>query len=297
MKVTLEFAIDVPSLGQKIKQKRQQDLRSLEQLCQLADINPVTWNRIEREKFSLSRETLRKIEQVFGVDFGVDFKPLLITDSCPWTIDQQQNFLRAMTALAEIGATDAIASLVNIVPPLINEQIQEQINELKSGLPEWAAIAQNFIAKRQPFLLTYHDHEYHCRYGEIITRDRRSYLQAWCEETAENEIEDLAHNRTFRIDREAAIEPSDGYWRFQGLDFIAVKLQLMGNLAKGYTVKAEDESVGSEDGNLIVVKRVTSLFWLFQEIQKYGRNCKIVAPMTVKDKFVEELRAAISLYI
>jgi len=90
--------------------------------------------------------------------------------------------------------------------------------------------------------------------------------------------------------------PSDGYWRFQGLDFIAVKLMLMGTLARGYTVKAEDESVGSEDGCLIVTKRVTSLFWLFQEIQKYGRNCKIIAPNVLKDKFVEELKAAISLY-
>ncbi len=64
---------EIPNLGKRIKKAREADTRSLTQICALAGMTTANWYRIESEKQVLPEETLRRIEQVLGVDFGVVF--------------------------------------------------------------------------------------------------------------------------------------------------------------------------------------------------------------------------------
>lgn len=74
MKVVREIVIDVPGLGARIKAAREADSRSLKAICDAVGMVSVNWYRIENEKQSLPEETLRKIEEVLGVSFGIDFE-------------------------------------------------------------------------------------------------------------------------------------------------------------------------------------------------------------------------------
>ena len=67
-------SIDVPGLGAKIKEVRETDSRSLKAIYEAVGMSQMNWYRIEEEKQSLPLETLRKIEEVLGVDFGVNLE-------------------------------------------------------------------------------------------------------------------------------------------------------------------------------------------------------------------------------
>ncbi|BDA74346.1 hypothetical protein CAL7716_085120 [Calothrix sp. PCC 7716] len=73
MKVTKTVSIEAPGLGAKIKAAREADPRSLKAICEIAGMSQMNWYRIEDEKQTLPVETLRKIEEVLGVDFGISF--------------------------------------------------------------------------------------------------------------------------------------------------------------------------------------------------------------------------------
>ena len=71
MKVGWE--IDVPGLGQRIRDARYESGRTITQLAAEADISVANWYAIEQERIKvLPITTLRRIEQVLGIDFGVN---------------------------------------------------------------------------------------------------------------------------------------------------------------------------------------------------------------------------------
>lgn len=66
--------IDVPGIGNKIKKARERDPRPVEKLAKLANMTRANWYRIENEKNDILPEsTLRKIEEVLGINLGVNF--------------------------------------------------------------------------------------------------------------------------------------------------------------------------------------------------------------------------------
>lgn len=68
--------INAPDIGSRIKEARERDPRSVEELAKAANMTRANWYRIEREENDVLPEpTLRKIEEVLGVDFGVKFNP------------------------------------------------------------------------------------------------------------------------------------------------------------------------------------------------------------------------------
>lgn len=74
MKVRKVIDIETPGLGAKIKAAREADSRSLLSICKEIDLTPMYWYKIEAEDVkALPIETLRRIEEVLGVDFGVSF--------------------------------------------------------------------------------------------------------------------------------------------------------------------------------------------------------------------------------
>jgi transcriptional regulator with XRE-family HTH domain len=74
MKVRKVIDIEVPDLGWKIRQARETDRRSLSEICRRIPMTTMNWYKIEASLTkALPIETLRRIEEVLGVDFGVKF--------------------------------------------------------------------------------------------------------------------------------------------------------------------------------------------------------------------------------
>ena len=45
-----------------------------------------------------------------------------------------------------------------------------------------------------------------------------------------------------------------------------------------------------------VVRRVVNLLWFIREVRRYGENCIIMSPQSVRDRFKQELRLLWELY-
>ncbi|MBD2771170.1 helix-turn-helix transcriptional regulator [Iningainema sp. BLCCT55] len=75
MKIRRYTDVAVEGLGAKIRQVRKADGRSVEVLAGKAGISRAYWHDIEAERIrdALPEETFRKIEEVLGVDFGINF--------------------------------------------------------------------------------------------------------------------------------------------------------------------------------------------------------------------------------
>jgi transcriptional regulator with XRE-family HTH domain len=75
VKVERTQLVDVPGLGAQIRKAREATDRPLRELANLAGMTNANWYRIENEEVKrLPEQTLRKIEEVLGVDFGVKFE-------------------------------------------------------------------------------------------------------------------------------------------------------------------------------------------------------------------------------
>jgi len=71
----IKETIESDGLGARIRRAREADPRSLSELARLAGISRSFWYQVEHESVlgGISESTLRKIEEVLGVDFGVQF--------------------------------------------------------------------------------------------------------------------------------------------------------------------------------------------------------------------------------
>lgn len=69
------FEIDVPGLGQRIRDARHKTGRTITQLAAEADISVANWYAIEQERVKvLPITTLQRIEQVLKVNFEVELR-------------------------------------------------------------------------------------------------------------------------------------------------------------------------------------------------------------------------------
>jgi transcriptional regulator with XRE-family HTH domain len=71
--------VEIPGLGEKLRQARLKDQRSVEKLATAAGISRNYWYQLEAEAVlgGVKEETLRNIEQVLDVDLGVNFQETL----------------------------------------------------------------------------------------------------------------------------------------------------------------------------------------------------------------------------
>ena len=75
IKRVIEKVCDFPGLGKRIKEAREQDSRSLTQICRDCGISRSYWYQIESEdlRSPVTEEIIRKIEAVLDVDLNINF--------------------------------------------------------------------------------------------------------------------------------------------------------------------------------------------------------------------------------
>lgn len=184
---------------------------------------------------------------------------------------------------------------------------QELEQFVAKPVPTWRIEIVRYIRQQQPFQLAYQDAanriwNFTIRSAEIVQHEERQYLDCWCQETEGNlDLPALSHNWSLRLDRipEVALSPIKATWKPE-LDAIAVELHLLRGLAFAYRTKTGTDSVNEwlTDPPQIrrVVRRVTNTFWFFREIRRYGKDCVIISPDEVRDRFKQELLAMLEQY-
>ena len=67
--------VDAPGLGAAIKKAREDDRRGVTALARAVGVSRNYWYQLESEAVmgGVAEDTLRKVEEVLGVDFGVSF--------------------------------------------------------------------------------------------------------------------------------------------------------------------------------------------------------------------------------
>lgn len=223
--------------------------------------------------------------------------------------DQIQAFLQALHCLQQQGQVQVASSLVKLLYKFkLSKTTSLELDRLLDiglGLQLLAQIS-DFISERQPFHLSYQDAAgrvwtYTVRYAQISYREKRNYLECWCEETEGNQdLPELQHNWSLRLDRinDAGLVPIDGEWRGE-LDTVDVNFELFGGLAYGYREREADievEPFGVEPYCKRVVRRISNTFWFIREILPYGKDCVVLKPKAIRQKVKEHLEAACSLY-
>jgi hypothetical protein len=229
-------------------------------------------------------------------------KELVIGRNNDWSTSHIKALQQAMRALIDTGQTEEarIIAQILLARSEISIPLRHEIEGfLNIAIADWRSQLDQYIRRQQPFQLAYRDAAdrpwtFHIRYARIQLREKRQYLECWCEETEGNDdLPELRHNRTLRLDRisEAALGTLAGGWR-DGLDTIAVEMNLLRGLAFAYQARPEDVTVEwrSEPVQVRrVVRQMSSTFWLFREVLPYGKDCMIVSPKQVRDRLCQEL--------
>lgn len=262
-----------------------------------------------------TKEQLEAIARRFGIFWGkspsisgllVAIAQQQIEVGKPFALeDPQVNALRqAIRDLIDAGHIEPAQVIMlllldrgNLETPL-RQSLLQQVGQ---PMEAWRVRVNQLIEARQPFHLSYRNSqkqilEYAVRFAAIAPYEKGMYLQIWCEETEDSDdIPELVHNRCLRFDRIQSIVPISGEWRGQ-LDSIEVYLHFCGWLVKAYEPKPDDlenEVIGEVRQ---VIRRVSNPFWLIREVRRYGKDCEIVAPESVRDRFLEEQRATLERY-
>lgn len=225
-----------------------------------------------------------------------------------WSSDRitaLDRIFRLLIDAGEMQLANAIAALLLERSELSNPLRRDIEKFLDNPPPPWRQTLDSYIRQQRAFQLTYVDAaetswSFTIRHAEIVPHEQRQYLDCWCEETKGNfDIPELKHNRCLRLDRisEAAVTPMPGKWRSQ-LDRVPVTLHLLDGLAFAYKPKTTDLANDWLPDRPVrqVVRSIASTFWFFREILPYGEDCQIVAPDSVRQKFIDKLRSLCQVY-
>lgn len=227
-----------------------------------------------------------------------------------WSRDRINTLNKARNLLVDAGYIEDALTLAHLLLErseltlLLRQEIEQFV--AKPAAP-WRIEVERYIWQQQPFQLAYQDAaervwNFTISFAVIVKYEERQYLDCWCRETEGNQdLPALAHNWCLRFDRipEAAVSPIKGRWQ-GGLDFISVEIYLLRGLAFAYRTKTDADELNEWHPQLPqvrrVVRRVTNTFWFFREVRRYGKDCVIVAPEEVRDRFKQELLVMVEQY-
>lgn len=275
----------------------------------------ITLSVSERDKTELENLALE-----FGCNWGdrpnisklvesIARRQLIVAPNNDWTNQRIKALETARKALVDLGKTDQakqIAELLKFRSELTLPFREEIETFLNNPLPAWRQQVDNLIHRQQPFRLSYQDAKedlwsYTVLHAQVVAIEKRQYLMCRAEESEGNQdVEGLRHNWTFRLDRiqEAAVVSIDKPW-LDDLERIAVEFHLLDRLAFAYQRKTEDIFVSElEDEPPIrrVVRNISGTFWFFREITRYGKDCEIISPESVRSRFRENLKSLCQAY-
>ena len=190
----------------------------------------------------------------------------------------------------------------------LNHPLRQEIQRfVDQPTVPWRADIETSIRRQRPFCLTYQDtagqiRNFSVRYAKVVTFEEREYLACWCDETADNQdLPELHHNWILRLDRipeETVIGPLAGPWQPE-LAFLDVEIHLSGRLALAYRSKTGHDLVNQWDPDRQirrVVRRINHSFWFLREIRRYGPDCLVHSPATLRDRVVMDLKHWVKAY-
>ena len=227
----------------------------------------------------------------------------------PFTLapDQVKALQQATKILHDSGQIAEAQTLIGLLLERGNleapqrQLLMQQANQFAEA---WRIIVDQHRNNQQPFILLYRnnqdqDLEYTVRYSEIGFEEKRFYLNIWCEETEDikdTDFPELIHNRCLRLDRIKAILPTSGKWRQEGLDYLEVCLHFSRGMIKAYEPRAKDISTEVVGEVRQVVRLVSNPFWLVREVLRYGGDCVVVSPESVREQVKQKLRLQCQAY-
>lgn len=263
---------------------------------------------------------LESLAQEFGMTWGsrpnisklieaIARRQLLIAPNHDWTTERITALNQVRTILIDAGKIPMAIAIAQILLERSELTIPLR-HELETFIAcpviPWRSEIEKYIHRQQPFRLSYQDAaeqiwHFTILYAEIVTHEDREYLDCWCQDPTTQDLPELAHNRSLRLDRitDASVVPIPEAWR-PGLDTISVELHLFGGLAHGYRSKHPTDVMNEWLTDFPQVRRVvrqtTSSFWLIREVLRYGKDCLIASPASVKDRFKNELERLCERY-
>ncbi len=265
-----------------------------------------------------TKEQLEEIAHSLGIFWGKSPSPSGLISAIaqqqlevakPFTLDSAQvkALQQAAKILSDSGQIAEAQTLIglllergNLEPPQ-RQLFLQQASQLTEA---WRIIIDQHRSNQQPFLLFYRDAqerelEYTVRYAEISFEEKRFFLNIWCEETEDikdTDFPELIHNRCLRLDRIKAIIPTAGQWRDQGLDFLRVYLHFKKGMVKAYEPRAKDISNEVVGEIRQVVRQVSNPFWVEREVLRYGGDCVVMSPDSLRDRIKQKLLTLCHLY-
>lgn len=225
-----------------------------------------------------------------------------------FTPQQLEVLQRAVNLFIDTGSLEPAQTILQLIldrgdlEPARHQDLMRQTS--KTGQP-WRVVVEEYRKNRQSFRVLYcnsqgEEYTYTVRYAQFDFHEKRYYLHVWCEETEDvrdSQFPELCHNRCLRLDRIQSIVPTDVPWREDGLDTIEVQLHFYRGLVKAYEsrdgIDLEDQVV---DDVRQVMRRVANPFWLVREIRRYGEDCEVVAPESLRQLMAAEYRRMLDRY-
>lgn len=233
----------------------------------------------------------------------------LFPSGTAWSKERQTALMKAVLALCESADVVSVREIIKHIEehPEFEAEYRAKIQDsCKLFLSPWLSKINQLITGIQPFQLSYQDAAgrlwtYTIKYAEITFREKRNYLECWCEETEGNQdLPELKHNWSLRLDRiiDVGIVPIDGEWR-SGLDTVDVEFELYGGLAHAYIERDNDihlEWVSVDPPSLRVVRQISNTFWFLREVLPYGKDCVVRSPDSVRQLVLEHYSLAKEQY-
>lgn len=218
--------------------------------------------------------------------------------------EQTNALMVAVKALVDDGKINEARSVITLLLSYGDLEAplrQSLLQQVSQPMEAWRIQVDKFIDENQPFHLVYgrpngNIHEFTVRYARVEPHEKRLYLQIWCEETADStDFPGIKHNRTLRLDRIQNIFPIDGHWQGR-FDYISVEFHLLKELMHAYEPRKEDVTDETFEDHRRVVRKVVNTFWFLREVRRYGPDCLLISPDSVRKQFIKDLQLTLQKY-
>jgi predicted DNA-binding transcriptional regulator YafY len=267
------------------------------------------------------KESLQQIALDLGITWGdkpnisklieaIARRRFLVIPNSDWPAARIQTLITAQQLLIDSGKVEEAQAIAELLLSR-NELTIPQRGTLQQFLdnppPPWRQTLDQHIRSQTPFRLAYYDaadrpFSFSIHHAQISLIEKRQYLQCWCEETeGSQDIPELIHNRTLRLDRipEAAITPVKAKWK-SDLDRIDVEFHLFSGLIHAYRGTDKQDQLNELINPSVTARRIirpiASTFWFFREILPYGEDCEIIAPESIRQRFRQKVRLLADRY-